>query len=69
MDTLELANDYVNESFGEFTDKWKDKLDEGVYNYLDSNKEYREEWRGVPISRMEGTSARRPYRRGSLTVL
>lgn len=51
MDTLELANDYVNESFGEFTDKWKDKLDEGVYNYLDSNKEYREEWRGVPISR------------------
>ena len=27
------------------------KLDEKVYNYLDENKAYREEWKGVPISR------------------
>ena len=51
MDTLELANDYVNTSWEEFTEKWKDSLDEQVYNYLDENKDYREEWKGVPISR------------------
>ena len=51
MDTLELANDYVNTSWEEFSAKWKDILDEKVYNYLDENKAYREEWKGVPISR------------------
>ena len=51
MDTLELANDYVNISWEEFSAKWKDTLDEKVYNYLDENKAYREEWKGVPISR------------------
>ena len=51
MDTLELANDYVNTSWEEFSAKWKDTLDEKVYNYLDDNKAYREEWKGVPISR------------------
>ena len=51
MDTLELANDYVNTAWEEFSAKWKDTLDEKVYNYLDENKAYREEWKGVPISR------------------
>ena len=51
MDTLELANDYVNTSWEEFTGKWKDSLDPGVYDYLDKNKAHREEWKGVPISR------------------
>ena len=51
MDTLELANDYVNTSWEEFSAKWKDTLDEKVYNYLDESKAYREEWKGVPISR------------------
>ena len=51
MDTLELANDYVNTSWEEFSAKWKDTLDEKVYNYLDENKAYRGEWKGVPISR------------------
>ncbi|HIR00199.1 MAG TPA: DNA-directed RNA polymerase subunit beta [Candidatus Scybalocola faecavium] len=51
MDTLEMANDYVNTSWEEFTEKWKDNLDPGVYDYLDKNKAHREEWRGVPISR------------------
>jgi len=61
MDTLELANDYVNTSWEEFSAKWKDTLDEKVYNYLDENKAYREEWKGVPISRT-GSVKRRPYR-------
>ena len=51
MDTLELANDYVNWSWEDFTAKWKEILDPGVYEYLDNNKAYREEWKGVPISR------------------
>jgi DNA-directed RNA polymerase subunit beta len=51
MDTLELANDYVNNDWQTFCDKWADSLDEGVINYLDENKAHREEWLGVPISR------------------
>ncbi len=51
MDTLEMANDYVNTSWEEFTEKWKDDLAPEVYDYLDKNKAHREEWRGVPISR------------------
>jgi DNA-directed RNA polymerase subunit beta len=51
MDTLELANDYVNTEWDEFSAKWKDQLDERVYQYLDENKAYRAEWKGVPIDR------------------
>ena len=48
-DTLELANDYANTSWEEFTSKWKDSLNEDVYKYLDEHKDHRAEWRGVPI--------------------
>ena len=51
MDTLELANDYANLEWDEFTERWKDKLHPGVYEYLDQNKAHREEWKGVPIDR------------------
>ena len=51
MGTLEMANDYANTSWEEFTAKWKDQLDPAVYQYLDENKAHREEWRGVPIDR------------------
>ena len=51
MDTLELANDYVNTSLEEFEAKYKDVLDEDVMNYLLTNEEYRKEWAGVPINR------------------
>ena len=51
MQTLELANDYVNKSWEEFTELWKDKLSEETYNYLEEHMDYREEWRGVPIDR------------------
>ena len=51
MDTLELANDYVNTDIDSFEDKYKDILDPGLLDFLKNNKEYREEWKGVPINR------------------
>ncbi len=51
MQTLELANDYVNKSWEEFTELWKDKLSDETYKYLEDNMDYREEWKGVPIDR------------------
>ncbi|MBO5199616.1 MAG: DNA-directed RNA polymerase subunit beta [Lachnospiraceae bacterium] len=51
MDTLELANDYVNTEWDEFYEKYKDVLDPEVMDYLENNMDYREEWKGVPINR------------------
>jgi DNA-directed RNA polymerase subunit beta len=51
MDTLELANDYVNMKSREFAEKWQDVLDEDIFRQLDENWEHRSEWKGVPISR------------------
>ncbi|MDD3340040.1 MAG: DNA-directed RNA polymerase subunit beta, partial [Lachnospiraceae bacterium] len=52
MDTLELANDYVNtEDFAEFKEKYKDTLTEDVIDYLDENKDHRALWKGVPLKR------------------
>ena len=51
MDTLELANDYVNTPLEEFEKKYKKILDPEVMKYLLENEEYRKEWAGVPISR------------------
>ncbi|MBQ6603281.1 MAG: DNA-directed RNA polymerase subunit beta [Eubacterium sp.] len=50
QDTLRLANDYVNLSWEEFTEKHKAELLPEVYDYLDKNKEHRALWKGVPIS-------------------
>ncbi len=50
-DTLELANDYVNTEWEEFYEKYKDILNKEVMEYLEENKDYREEWKGVPINR------------------
>ncbi|MCI9538149.1 MAG: DNA-directed RNA polymerase subunit beta [Eubacterium sp.] len=49
MDTLKLANDYVNTPLDEFEEKYKDILDPEVMQYLLENEEYRKEWAGVPI--------------------
>ncbi len=49
MDTLKLANDYVNTPLDEFEKKYKDVLDPEVMEYLLKNEEYRKEWEGVPI--------------------
>ena len=51
MDTLELANDYVNTSLDEFENKYKDILDPEIMEYLLTNEAYRKEWEGVPINR------------------
>ena len=51
QDTLELANDYVNTSWEEFSAKYKDVLDPEVYRYLGEHLEHRELWKGVPLSR------------------
>ncbi len=51
MDTLQLANDYVNTPLDEFQDKYKDILDPEVMDYLVTNEAYRKEWEGVPINR------------------
>ncbi len=51
MDTLDLANDYVNLEWEEFKAKHEESLLPDVMEYLDENKEHRKEWKGVPISR------------------
>ena len=49
MQTLSVADSYVNSSWEEFTDKWKDIIAPELYDYLEENLDQREEWRGVPI--------------------
>ena len=51
MDTLDLANDYVNLEWEEFEEKHKDELLPEVLQYLSDNREHRKLWKGVPISR------------------
>ena len=51
MDTLEMANDYVNTPLEEFEEKYKDQLNPEVMDYLINNQDYRKEWEGVPIRR------------------
>lgn len=51
QDTLELANDYVNMEWDEFSEKYKEILLPEVYEYLDTNKAHRALWKGVDISR------------------
>ena len=51
MDTLELANDYVNLEWDEFEAKHKEELLPEVLQYLSDNREHRKLWKGVPISR------------------
>ncbi|MSR93728.1 DNA-directed RNA polymerase subunit beta [Clostridiaceae bacterium 68-1-5] len=51
MDTLDLANDYVNLTWEEFEAKHKDELLPEVLQYLSDNREHRKLWKGVPISR------------------
>ena len=51
LDTLDLANDYVNMEWDEFYEKYKDSLREDVMDYLGTHLEHRELWKGVPIRR------------------
>ncbi|MDE6917309.1 MAG: DNA-directed RNA polymerase subunit beta, partial [Lachnospiraceae bacterium] len=51
MDTLDLANDYVNLEWEEFEAKHGAELLPEVMDYLSENREHRKLWKGVPISR------------------
>ena len=51
MDTLDLANDYVNLEWDEFEAKHKEELLPEVLEYLSENREHRKLWKGVPISK------------------
>ena len=51
MDTLDLANDYVNLEWDEFKEKHGEELLPEVLDYLYENREHRKLWKGVPISR------------------
>ena len=51
MDTLDLANDYVNLSWEEFEAKHREELLPEVMDYLYENRAHREVWKGVPLSR------------------
>ena len=51
MDTLDLANDYVNLEWEEFSERYKDTLHPEVMEYLSEHREHRELWKGVPITR------------------
>ena len=51
MDTLDLANDYVNLEWDEFEKKHGQELLPEVLQYLSDNREHRNLWKGVPLSR------------------
>ncbi len=51
MDTLDLANDYVNLEWEEFKAKHEQELLPEVLEYLYENRDHRKVWKGVPISR------------------
>ena len=51
MDTLDLANDYVNLEWEEFKAKHEEELLPEVLDYLYENRDHRELWKGVPLSR------------------
>ena len=51
MDTLDVANDYVNMDWEDFREKYKDTLRPDVIEYLGEHLEHRGLWKGVPLSR------------------
>ena len=65
MDTLEMANDYVNLEWEDFSAKWKDLLQGDILQELYDNRDHRSEWKGVALSR-DGKVALRDGRSGEL---
>ncbi len=47
---LVMANDYVNGTWEDFQEKYKDILEPSVMEYLGAHLEHRELWKGVPIT-------------------
>lgn len=48
---LEMANDYVNTTWEEFENKYKDVVRPEVLEYLYNNRDHRKLWKGVQIGR------------------
>ena len=65
MDTLEMANDYANTPWEEFSEKWKPLLEGDIYDELYENRDHREQWKGVKLSR-DGKVELRDGRTGEL---
>lgn len=51
MDTLDVANDYVNLEWEDFQEKYKESLKPEVIEYLGEHLDHKELWKGVPINR------------------
>ncbi len=51
MDTLDMADAYVNKSFDEFRAEYEDVLDPEVFKYLEEHQDHKAEYKGVPIRR------------------
>ncbi|MCL2396742.1 MAG: DNA-directed RNA polymerase subunit beta [Defluviitaleaceae bacterium] len=51
MDTLDLANDYLNMDWPAFETKWKGILEPDILEQLADNADNKDEWKGVPINR------------------
>ena len=52
MNTLEMANDYINTDWNSFVDKYGDLLESSILDHLDERKEEaKKTWQGVEISR------------------
>ena len=66
MDTLDLANDYVNLEWEEFAAKHGEELLPEVLEYLSDNREHRKLWKGVPLTR-DGKVRLRDGRTGALS--
>ncbi len=65
MDTLEMANSYVNESWEDFKKKYEDLVRPEIMKYLEDHLDHRKEYAGVPITR-EGKVWLRDGRTGEL---
>ncbi len=63
QDTLEMANDYVNNTWEDFEKKYKDLVHPEIMDYLYENRDHRELWKGVPI-RSDGKVQLRDGRTG-----
>ncbi len=50
METLDMANDYVNTPWEEFYEKWEPQLNDEVIEFLETNIDHRDEWKNVPIT-------------------
>ena len=65
MDTLEMADDYINMEWEEFSVKWQPILQGDIYDELYTNRKNRENWKGVKLSR-DGKVGLRDGRTGDL---